>query len=64
MEKNVGKTDSKIRYAVGIVFLILAFAARPFWLFFILAIVSFATAYFGKCGLYKIFGINTCKLKQ
>lgn len=64
MGKNVGKTDSIIRYCLGIVFLVLAFAARPFWLFFILAIVAFATAYFGKCLLYKLIGINTCKIKS
>jgi hypothetical protein len=63
MEKNVGKKDAMIRYGVGVVFLILAFATQFFWIFLILGIISFATAYFGKCGLYKLFGINTCKLK-
>jgi hypothetical protein len=28
------------------------------------AVISIATAIMGTCGLYSLFGINTCKLKN
>ena len=62
MKRNVGSLDAKIRYGIGILFLILGFFFRPFWVFLLLAVISFATAYFHTCGLYKLFGINTCKV--
>jgi len=61
MKKNVGKTDTYIRYALGIVFLVLAVIWH--WWMVIPALVAFATGYFGMCGLYRLVGINTCKIK-
>ncbi|MEC9485465.1 MAG: DUF2892 domain-containing protein [Candidatus Izemoplasma sp.] len=62
MKKNVGSLDAKIRYGVGIIFIILSFFFQPFWLFLVLGVISFATAYFHTCGLYKLFGVNTCQV--
>ncbi len=59
MKKNVGKTDSYIRYAVGVVFIVLAFIVSP-W-FAIPAVLAIATGYFGFCGLYRLVGISTRK---
>jgi len=61
MEKNVGKKDTYIRYFLALVFAILGITVAP-W-FWILALVSAATGFLGFCGLYKLFGINTCKIK-
>lgn len=61
MKKNVGKTDSYIRYGVGVVLVVLAIVWT--WWLAIPAVIAFATGYFGTCGLYSLFGINTCKIK-
>ena len=62
VKKNVGKNDTYIRYAVGLVFLVLAIVWS--WWFVIPAVISIVTGYLGFCGLYSLFGINTCKLKD
>lgn len=61
MKKNVGKKDTYIRYAIGVVLVVLAIFWK--WWLAIPAVVAFATGYFGVCGLYSLFGINTCKVK-
>jgi hypothetical protein len=61
MKKNVGKTDKTIRYILALVFVYLGYTGSSWW--YLLAIISAATAYLGKCGLYKVLGINTCKHK-
>lgn len=62
MQKNVGAQDKKIRYIVGVVMFLLGLYYGS-WLFTILGLVIVVTAYIGFCGLYKIFGINTCPVK-
>jgi len=63
VEKNVGKNDSYLRYSIGIVLLVVAYVLSSWWLV-IPAALAFATGFFGICGIYKIFGINTCKIKS
>ncbi len=60
VKKNVGMIDQLIRYLLAVVFLVLTFTAS-YW-FFIGAVVMMFTAYFSFCGLYKLLGINTCKI--
>ncbi|NCU33293.1 MAG: DUF2892 domain-containing protein [Candidatus Moranbacteria bacterium] len=60
--KNVGHIDQYIRYGLAVVFVVLSFVISP-W-FFIGTIVFFVTAYFEFCGLYRLLGINTCKMKE
>ncbi len=59
MKKNVGKTDSYIRYALGVVFIVLAFVWT--WWMLIPAAIAVGTAFLGVCPLYLPFGINTNK---
>jgi preprotein translocase subunit SecF len=61
MKKNVGKLDQYVRYALGIIFVVLAVTWT--WWMLIPAVISIATAALGTCGLYSLFGINTCKIK-
>lgn len=61
MKKNIGKLDKNVRIIVGVVFLLLGYFTSP-W-FFVLAIISLGTAFVGRCGLYSLFGINTCKIE-
>ncbi len=60
LKKNVGKVDQVIRYALATIFLVLTFTLS-YW-FFIGTVVMMFTAYFSFCGLYRLFGINTCKV--
>ena len=61
MEHNVGKTDKIIRYILAVVFAYLGFTYNYWW--FLATVILVYTAYAGFCGPYKLFGINTCKVK-
>ncbi|MDX9691825.1 MAG: DUF2892 domain-containing protein [Acholeplasmataceae bacterium] len=61
-KSNVGKVDQIIRYMIALVFLVLGIVINP--LFIIGTVVMILTAYFKFCGLYRIFGINTCKIDE
>jgi len=61
MKHNVGKTDKIIRVIVGVIGLALGYYVSP-W-FYLLAVAGFATAVFGFCMLYTLFGINTCPVE-
>ncbi len=61
MRYNVGTIDKLIRYALGIGFLVVAIVYQQ-WLLLIGTAVMVGTAYLGFCFLYKLFGLNTCKV--
>ena len=65
MKKNLSNLDRAIRVVLAVVFAGVALKVSGvvsivFWLAAIGMAVNAAT---GVCGLYKIFGINTCKIK-
>ena len=65
MKKNLSNFDRGVRVVLAIVFAAVALklggpVAILFWL---AAIGMAANAATGVCGIYKIFGINTCKIK-
>lgn len=66
--KNVGKLDAKIRTILGIVLIGLAFVvgldSQFGYPLLILGAALGLTARIGFCGLYKVFGINTCPIDQ
>lgn len=62
---NIGKTDQIIRGIIAILLFIISFLVSG-WLrivLVIIGIVALITAITRFCGLYKILGINTCKMK-
>jgi hypothetical protein len=63
MEKNVGKLDAIIRYGIAAVLVVLAIVFQVWWLL-IPAAIAVATAALGRCGLYKLIGVNTCNVKN
>jgi uncharacterized membrane protein len=63
LKKNVGKVDQIIRYIIGAVLIVLAFVLPLYWLL-IPAVIAIFTAVFSFCGLYRLFGINTCKIEN
>lgn len=65
--KNVGVVDTVIRLLLAEVFLLLAY----FWTYgavqvvlYVGAFAMIATSFFSFCGLYTIFGINTCSVQK
>jgi hypothetical protein len=58
MEQNVGMADRIIRIILAVVFIILALVYSLWW--FIPAFIALVTGIVGWCGLYQIFGWNTC----
>ncbi len=68
MKKNVGKSDKIVRLIIAIILVTLYFTnivtGTLGIIFLVLAGVAVATAFMNFCGLYKIVGINTCKMKK
>ena len=66
---NVGENDKRIRYLIAVALVLSAvllnalFAMNWAWVLLIPATILAVSAAIGFCGLYKIFGINTCKIK-
>ena len=58
MECNIGTTEKILRFFLGFVFLWLGLKFNA--LFYIVAIVLFATAAIGFCPLNKALSLNTC----
>lgn len=66
-KKNEGNLDRVIRALLALTFAILAwfyFSGTLKIVFFALALVLLFTAITGFCGLYRIIGVNTCKIKK
>jgi len=68
MNKNVGKSDKIVRLIIAIVLVTLYFTNIVTGTLGIIALVlagiAVVTAFMNFCGLYKLVGINTCKMKK
>jgi hypothetical protein len=62
MGQNVGMADRIVRIILAVVFIILALIYSPWW--FIPAIIALVTGIVGWCGLYTLFGWNTCTVEK
>ena len=62
MKCNMGRTDRIIRVFVGLIIIAVGVYLKSWWGF--IGLVPLFTAVIGWCGLYKIFGISTCKTKE
>lgn len=65
--KNVGKKDARIRYVISAVLILVGLVlwqqSLPFATAAIVSgVVLTITGMVGFCGLYKVFGIDTCPL--
>jgi hypothetical protein len=66
MTKNIGTTDRIIRVIIALVlfFLVGIFENKIIQVFVLIAsLLTLFTVVTGWCGLYRVFGINTCKIK-
>ena len=76
MAKNVGQTDKMIRVILGVVFIVIALLPyiggssfmgsdiAQLLVFGMLGMVSLVTGLMNQCGIYRLFGMSTCKVKQ
>ena len=68
MNKNVGNTDKTIRIIIGILLLVAAFtislSANAKIIVIVLGVIALATGLINFCPLYKLIGVNTCKIKD
>ena len=68
MGKNVGRVDAYIRYGLAAGSLLLALflgTGSPLFIgLLVLSAVMAITAYVGRCGLYKLIGVNTCSFDK
>jgi uncharacterized membrane protein HdeD (DUF308 family) len=66
MEKNVGKTDRIVRLVLGIAVMAVGYIvlSEPIsYLAMLAGLILLVTGVLGTCGLYSVFGINTCKIE-
>ncbi|MFD1600069.1 YgaP family membrane protein [Halobellus rarus] len=72
MEQNVGQTDSVVRIALGAIAGVISLGilgdavSAPTILSPVLGIVSvmlLVTGLTGRCGLYSVIGVDTCKAR-
>ena len=63
MKANEGQLDRIFRVILGIALLSLVFVG-PETSWGLVGLVPLLTGVFGFCPLYKIFGLNTCKLDK
>jgi len=68
MKKNVGICDKGIRIALAVLIGVLYFfnIITGFWgiVLLVFAVVLLITGFLNTCGLYSVFGINTCSKKK
>ncbi len=65
MRKNVGKLDQSIRYIIAIILVVIAAIFQdPFWWLLIPAAILAFTAAVSWCGLYRLLGVDTCKINN
>ena len=68
MKKNVGSVDKIIRYILAIVLVALYYFGTLTGIWGTVALVGAAvlvlTSLFSFCGIYAIFGMNTCKVPE
>jgi len=57
MEKNIGKTDKRIRLLTGVVTVLAGAYANSVW--GVLGMIPIITVEIGICPLYSLFHINT-----
>lgn len=65
MPANVGSLDRAARVVLGLVVLsALLWVESPWRWAGLIGLVPLATGLLGRCPAYRLFGLNTCRLKQ
>lgn len=68
MKANVGNIDRTIRLIIALLLGVLLYLELTTGILKVLVIILIVmlvvTSFTGICGLYKIFGLNTCNIKE
>ena len=68
MKKNMGTTDRVLRIIIAVIFYVLyateTVPGAAGFVLFAIALVFLVTSLFSFCPLYRLFGINTCKVRK
>jgi uncharacterized membrane protein YtjA (UPF0391 family) len=68
MKKNIGQTDKLIRLIIAAIIAVLyltgIISGTAGIILLIVALILVATSLFSFCGIYTLFGINTCRIKK
>lgn len=64
--KNIGNADRVIRIIVGLALFFAAYKTigAASMLLAIAGVLSLITGLFGWCGMYKLLGVNTCRIDK
>ncbi len=62
MSVNVGNLDRAIRLILGVVMLALGYFYGSWW--GLIGLIPVGTAVFGRCGLYSLCSVTTCRVKE
>lgn len=62
MKQNIGNGDKGIRVIVAMIGVYFGYVISP--IFFVLSGMLLFTVVTGWCGLYRLFGIDTCPLPK
>lgn len=63
MNRNVGGVDRALRIVAGIILIALAATGTIGWWGW-LGLLPLASGLIGFCGLYRLLGLNTCRIKS
>lgn len=64
--RNVGKMDRGARIILGLALIAGYFASTdaPYsWIYLVAGAIGLLTGIMGRCGIYSLFGISTCRMK-
>ena len=61
MKQNVGEVDRYVRFALGVVLVVVGYTQMMWWLVAV-GVVVFLTGLCRRCGAYTLFGVSTCKV--
>lgn len=62
MSVNVGNFDRAIRFILGVVILTFGYFYGSWW--GLVGLIPIGSAVFGRCALYSLCGVTTCKVKE
>ena len=62
MKQNVGEVDRYVRFALGVVLVVVGYTQMLWWLVAV-GVVVVLTGLCRFCGAYSLFGVSTCKVE-
>lgn len=68
MKKNLGSLDKKVRILIALIVAVLYYfnmvSGALAYIFMAVALILLVTGLINFCPLYRVLGVNTCKIKK